>query len=80
LFTALARNGGAALDRCHDRQRGQRQGALDRITIPQVVLERIAPTALPRSSDHRLGRAPKPRDQLSHRVRRSSEQPAQGGL
>ena len=39
----------SALDRGHDRQRGQR-AALDRISIPQDVLDRIAPTALPRSS------------------------------
>ena len=54
--------------------------ALDRITIPQDVLDRIAPTALPRSSiivsDEPLER----RDQLSHRVHRGAQQPASGRL
>ena len=49
------------------------KAALDRITIPQEVLDRIGPTALPRSSivisDEPLQR----RDQLSHRVRRGAE-------
>ena len=43
-------SGGPALDRGHDRQGDDAKAALDRITIPQDVLDRIAPTALPRSS------------------------------
>ena len=54
--------------------------ALDRVTIPQEVLDRIGPTALPRSSivisDEPLLQG----DQLSHRVRRGAEQPAAGRL
>jgi hypothetical protein len=51
VFTALARNDGGlrwtavTIDNADDAK-----AALDRITIPQEVLERIAPTALPRSS------------------------------
>jgi len=51
VFTALARNDGGlrwtavTIDNADDAK-----AALDRITIPREVLERIAPTALPRSS------------------------------
>ena len=51
VFTAMARNGAGlrwtavAIDNGDDAK-----DALDRITIPQDVLDRIAPTALPRSS------------------------------
>jgi hypothetical protein len=51
VFTALARNDGGlrwtavTIDNADDAK-----AALDRITIPQDVLDRIAPTALPRSS------------------------------
>jgi chemotaxis protein histidine kinase CheA len=52
VFTAMARSGDVGLrwsavtiDDADDAK-----GALDRITIPQAVLDRIAPTALPRSS------------------------------
>ena len=51
VFTALARNDGGlrwtavTIDNADDAK-----AALDRITIPQEVLHRIAPTALPRSS------------------------------
>ncbi len=51
VFTAMARNGAGlrwaavTIDDGDDAK-----GALDRITIPQDVLDRIAPTALPRSS------------------------------
>src|SRR5712671_6630969 len=51
VFTAVARNGAGlrwtavTIDNGDDAK-----GALDRITIPQNVLDRIAPTALPRSS------------------------------
>ena len=51
VFTALARNDGGlrwtavTIDNADDAK-----AALDRITIPQEVLDRIAPTALPRSS------------------------------
>ena len=41
---------GPALDRGHDRHGDDARSALDRITIPKDVLDRIAPTALPRSS------------------------------
>src|SRR6266850_5329053 len=76
VFTAMARNDGGlrwtavTIDNGDDAK-----DALDRITIPQEVLHRIAPIL-----DHRLGRAVKPRDQLSHRVRRGAEQPAPGRL
>ena len=40
-----------SLDRSNDRRRRTTpRSALDRITIPQDVLDRVAPTALPRSS------------------------------
>jgi hypothetical protein len=51
VFTAMARNGAGlrwtavTIDSADDAK-----AALDRITIPQEVLDRIAPTALPRSS------------------------------
>ncbi|QWG12832.1 L,D-transpeptidase [Bradyrhizobium sediminis] len=51
VFTAMARNdaglrwNAVTIDNADDAK-----AALDRITIPQAVLERIAPTALPRSS------------------------------
>jgi hypothetical protein len=51
VFTAMARNDGGlrwtavTIDNADDAK-----AALDRITIPQGVLDRIAPTALPRSS------------------------------
>ena len=51
VFTAMARNGAGlrwtavTIDNADDAR-----DALDRITIPQDVLDRIAPTALPRSS------------------------------
>jgi hypothetical protein len=51
VFTALARNDGGlrwtavTIDNADDAK-----AALERITIPQAVLERIAPTASPRSS------------------------------
>src|SRR5712675_339644 len=51
VFTAVARNDAGlrwtavTIDNADDAK-----GALDRITIPQEVLDRIAPTALPRSS------------------------------
>jgi hypothetical protein len=51
VFTAMASNGAGlrwtvvTIDNGDDAK-----GALDRITIPQDVLDRIAPTALPRSS------------------------------
>jgi hypothetical protein len=51
VFTAMARNdaglrwSAVTIDHGDDAK-----GALDRITIPQDVLDRIAPTALPRSS------------------------------
>ena len=51
VFTAMARNdaglrwSAVTIDNADDAK-----AALDRITIPQEVLDRIAPTALPRSS------------------------------
>jgi hypothetical protein len=51
VFTAMARNGAAlrwtavTIDNGDDAK-----DALDRITIPKDVLDRVAPTALPRSS------------------------------
>ena len=51
VFTAMARDGAGlrwtvvSIDEGDDAK-----GALDRITIPQDVLDRIAPTAAPRSS------------------------------
>ena len=41
---------GSALDRGHIDGAGDAKDALDRITIPQEVIDRFAPTALPRSS------------------------------
>ena len=51
VFTALARNdGGLRWTAVTIDNADNAKAALDRITIPQQVLERIAPTALPRSS------------------------------
>jgi hypothetical protein len=51
VFTALARNdGGLRWTAVTIDNADNAKAALDRITIPQEVLERIAPTALPRSS------------------------------
>jgi len=54
--------------------------ALDRITIPQDVLGRIAPTALPRSSIIISDEAAEPRDQLSHRFIAVLNNQPQGGF
>ena len=80
VFTAVARNDtslrwtAVTIDNGDDAK-----AALDRITIPQEVLDRIAPTALPRSSivisDEPLSRRP-----TSHRVRRDAEDQPQGGF
>jgi lipoprotein-anchoring transpeptidase ErfK/SrfK len=51
VFTAMAREGAALRWSAVTIDDGDNAGgALDRITIPQEVLDRIAPTALPRSS------------------------------
>ncbi|WOH51603.1 L,D-transpeptidase [Bradyrhizobium sp. sBnM-33] len=51
VFTAVARNGAALRWTAVTIDNGDNaKAALDRITIPQEVLDRIAPTALPRSS------------------------------
>ena len=52
VFTAVARtDAGSALDGGHDRQRRQTPRTRSTAsTFPQDVLDRIAPTALPRSS------------------------------
>jgi uncharacterized protein (TIGR02246 family) len=51
VFTATARNGaGLRWTAVTIDNRDEAKDALDRITIPQDVLDRIAPTALPRSS------------------------------
>jgi hypothetical protein len=51
VFTAVARNGTALRWTAVTIDNGDNaKAALDRITIPQEVLDRIAPTALPRSS------------------------------
>jgi hypothetical protein len=51
VFTALARNdGGLRWTAVTIDNADNAKAALDRITIPQDVLDRIAPTALPRSS------------------------------
>jgi hypothetical protein len=51
VFTALARNdGGLRWTAVTIDNADNAKAALDRITIPQAVLDRIAPTALPRSS------------------------------
>ena len=52
--------------------------ALDRITIPQDVLDRIAPTAAPRSSLIISDEPPNRETELPHRVRRRAQQPAAG--
>ena len=81
VFTAMARNdaglrwSAVTIDNGDDAK-----DALDRITIPQDVLDRIAPTALPRSSIVISDEPLSTRDQLSHRVRRGAEQPAAGRL
>jgi hypothetical protein len=51
VFTAMAREGaGLRWSAVTIDPAGEAKNALDRITIPQAVLDRIAPTALPRSS------------------------------
>jgi lipoprotein-anchoring transpeptidase ErfK/SrfK len=51
VFTAMARNGAGLRWSAVTIDEGDgARSALDRITIPQDVLDRIAPTALPRSS------------------------------
>ena len=51
VFTAMARNGAGLRWSAVTIDDGDgAKDALDRITIPQDVLDRIAPTALPRSS------------------------------
>ena len=51
VFTAMARNNaGLRWSAVTIDEGDDAKGALDRITIPQDVLDRIAPTALPRSS------------------------------
>jgi hypothetical protein len=51
VFTAMARNGAGLRWTAVTIDDGDNaKDALDRITIPQYVLDRIAPTALPRSS------------------------------
>jgi hypothetical protein len=51
VFTAMARNGAGLRWTAVTIDNGdEAKNALDRITIPQDVLDRIAPTALPRSS------------------------------
>jgi hypothetical protein len=51
VFTAVARNGAGLRWTAVTIDNGDNaKDALDRITIPQEVLDRIAPTALPRSS------------------------------
>jgi hypothetical protein len=51
VFTALARNeAGLRWTAVTIDNADNARAALDRITIPQEVLQRIAPTALPRSS------------------------------
>ena len=81
VFTAMARNdAGLRWTAVTIDNRDDAKAALDRITIPQDVLDRIAPSALPRSSiivsDEPLSRE----TQLSHRVRRGAQQPAPGRL
>jgi multidrug efflux pump subunit AcrA (membrane-fusion protein) len=78
VFTALPRTGGGlrwtavTIDGADDAK-----AALDRISIPQDVLDRIGPTALPRSSLV-VSDEPEPRDELSHGVRRGLEQSVTG--
>jgi len=51
VFTATARNGtGLRWTAITIENAGDASNALDRITIPKEILDRIAPTALPRSS------------------------------
>jgi L,D-transpeptidase catalytic domain len=50
VFTAVARNGAGLRWTAVTIDGDDPKNALDRITIPQDVLDRIAPTALPRSS------------------------------
>ena len=77
VFTAMARNAAGlrwtavTIDEGDDAK-----DALDRITIPQDLLDRIAPTASPRSSIIVSDEPLSTRDQLSHRVCRGAEQSA----
>jgi hypothetical protein len=50
VFTAVARDGAGLRWTAVTIDGDDAKAALDRITIPQDVLDRIAPTALPRSS------------------------------
>ncbi len=77
VFTAMARTGAGLRWTAVTIDEGDNaKDALDRITIPQDVLDRIAPTALPRSSIVVSDEPLSARDQLPHRVCRGAEQSA----
>ena len=81
IFTAVARAGGGLRWTEVSIDNGDNaKNALDRITFPQEVLDRIAPTAVPLSSIIISDEPLCERNQLSHRVRRGVKQPAAGRL
>ncbi len=81
VFTAMARDGAGlrwtvvSIDEGDDAK-----DALDRITIPQDVLDFARADGSAAVLDHRLGRTAEQGDQLPHRVRRGAEQSAAGRL
>ena len=81
VFTAMARNDtglrwtAVTIDNGDDAK-----DALDRISIPKDSARSHRADRATAILDHRLGRATEPRDQLSHRVCCSAEQPAPGRL
>ena len=80
IFTAVARDGGGLRWTEVSIDNGDNaKDALDRITFPQEVLDKIAPTAVPLSSIV-ISDEPLSSDRLSRRIRRGLEQPAAGSL
>ncbi len=81
VFTAMASNDAGLRWSVVTIENGDgAKEALDRITIPQDVIDRIGPDRPAAILDHHLGRAAEPRNQLSHRVRCRSERPTPGRL
>ena len=80
VFTAMARNNsGLRWSAVTIDDGDDAKSALNRVTIPGYARPNRA-DGIAAILDHCLGRAAEQRDQLSHRVRRSAEQPFSGRL
>lgn len=75
IFTAMAKSDTGLRWSAVSIDGDDAKNALDRVSIPQEVLDRIGPTALPRSSIVISDRAAEQGNQLSHRVRHGTERP-----